>query len=159
MPILFGGQDCLFKIFCIWENSHMTFFTIPHIMQCTLGSLPRPLQKQNTSSVNPVLPNKHLSLCSRSVWAPGAHTTPSLMGRTDGLGGGGKEQRWLVTAHSWCSRISPACRLVPPPLSTTVVSIHVDSVRGYTELISWQKLVIIAGCGNTSLYLILKGND
>ena len=104
--------------------------------------------------------------CSPVSIRPSAHATYGHPKPTRHLhlwGGqmtGEEEEQWRpVTACSWCCGISPACRLVPALLPTVMVTSHVSSVRGCTELISWQKLGVIADCYNASLYLVLKGNE
>lgn len=86
VSIGFGSQDCLFKTSCTTEGSNTTFFNPPSNTKCSFWSLSRPLQKQTTSSVNSVLSSKHLALCSYSIRASQAHTTPSLMGRRNNSG-------------------------------------------------------------------------
>lgn len=157
VPILFGSQDCLFKTFCIRGDSQTTLFTAPPSCRARCEACPdlcrskTPAQSIQCSPVSTWLsahtayghpePTWHLHLWrGQMTWEE-------------------ERQWWLVTTCRWCCRISPACRLVPAPLPTIVVAIHVNSVCGCTELISWQKLGIIADCYNASLYLILKGND
>lgn len=167
-PILFASRDCLFKTVCMSEGSHTTVFTAPHhsVHSAACPDLCR--SKTSARSIQCSPGSTWLSApiqCSpETTWlsAHAAYGCPNPPQHLHSWGGQTtleEEQRWLVTACSWCCRISPACRLVLAPLLTTVAAIHINFVWGCTELICWQKLDIIADCYNASLYLILKGND